>query len=552
MAIGTSYCIGLWGLKAYIIQVQAFTSNGLPYFSIIGLPDTSLGEARERVKSACTVTGFSWPQTRVTVNLSPASLPKSGSSFDLAIAASILASSRAIDPSCLADSLLIGELNLDGSIMPVRGILPMLLFAKKSGLRTVYLPEANLAEARLVEGMNLIGLSHLSQFIANCHPNAELSATMGKRFGNLILKAPVAASQEWERILPFKQRSFPPDFSDSSDALNEDLQVLDFTQVIGQEQAKEALVVAAAGGHHLIMTGPPGAGKTMLAKRLPTILPPLDPQERIEVASIKSLCGTLQANSMDFLPPFEAPHHTASVPSLIGGGNGFAHPGAITRAHHGVLFMDEAPEFSTACIQALREPLENGVISLSRSMGTTFYPARFQLVMAANPCPCGFNWGNGERCTCTPRQRQKYWGRLSGPIMDRIDLHIPVGSPSMITAETTRRLLEKDSQAVADDRYSSSRMRDRVIEARNHASRRFDAFPWSTNAQAPGGWLREATPVLCLRMVNSALHKQDLSMRGADRVLRLAWTLSDLAGRNKPTEEDILQAMDLRLGGIDG
>ena len=332
MAIGTSYCIGLWGLKAYIIQVQAFTSNGLPYFSIIGLPDTSLGEARERVKSACTVTGFSWPQTRVTVNLSPASLPKSGSSFDLAIAASILASSRAIDPSYLADSLLIGELNLDGSIMPVRGILPMLLFAKKSGLRTVYLPEANLAEARLVEGMDLIGLSHIGQFIANCHPNAELSATMGKRFGSLILKGPLAASQEWERVLPFKQRSCPPDFSDSSDALNEDPQVLDFDQVIGQDQAKEALVVAAAGGHHLIMTGPPGAGKTMLAKRLPTILPPLDPQERIEVASIKSLCGTLQANSMDFLPPFEAPHHTASVPSLIGGGNGFAQPGAITRA----------------------------------------------------------------------------------------------------------------------------------------------------------------------------------------------------------------------------
>ena len=350
MRIGSALSIGLLGLKAFTIQVQAFISPGLPYFSIIGLPDTSLSEARERVKSACTACGFTWPDTRVTVNLSPASLPKRGSLHDLAIAAAVLEAAHAIDPDATVNTLALGELNLDGTVLPVNGVLPILMHAQAQGIRRAFVPCANVDEAKLVDGVDVIGVRHLGEFMELCGGTATWS------MNDQVLAEGTGASQ---------------------DATAPQSPTLDMNQVIGQEETKWALEVAAAGGHHVLMIGPPGAGKTMLASRLPGILPQLSDSEQLEVAQIRSLCGTLGAYGITPVPPFEAPHHTASVASLAGGGSGIAMPGAITRSHGGVLFLDEAPEFSPRALQSLREPLETGLVSLSRARGTTLYPARF-------------------------------------------------------------------------------------------------------------------------------------------------------------------------------
>lgn len=352
MAIGSALSVGLIGLKAFIIQIQAFVSPGLPYFSIIGLPDTSLSEARERVKSACQASGAKWPETRVTVNLSPASMPKRGSSHDLAIAASVLSASGTIPHDCLNDTVVLGEVNLDGTVLPINGLLPILLHARDQGVCKVIVPHANLDEAALVPDVDAIGIRHVGELIE------LMGGTANYTIPDMIRD--VDANDGAMSVCP------PPG---------------DMNEVMGQETAKWALEVAAAGGHHLMMTGPPGTGKTMLASRIPGIMSPLSESEQLEVASIRSLCGTLPSYGISDVPPFEAPHHTASTASLVGGGAGLAQPGAITRAHRGILFMDEAPEFSARTLQTLREPLESGYVAISRAKGTTYYPARFQLIM---------------------------------------------------------------------------------------------------------------------------------------------------------------------------
>ena len=470
MAIGSALSVGLIGLKAFIVQIQAFVSPGLPYFSIIGLPDTSLSEARERVKSACQASGFKWPETRVTVNLSPASMPKKGSSHDLAIAASVLSAAGAIAHDCLAGTIVLGEVNLDGTVLPINGLLPIMLHAREQGIATIIVPYANLDEARLVPDVKAIGVRHVGELI----------------------------------------------------------------ELMGQQAAKWALEVAAAGGHHLMMTGPPGTGKTMLASRIPGIMSPLNETEQLEVASIRSLCGTLPGYGISDVPPFEAPHHTASTAALVGGGAGLAQPGAITRAHRGILFMDEAPEFSARTLQTLREPLESGYVAISRAKGTTYYPARFQLIMAANPCPCGYAYGNGERCTCREKDRVKYFSRLSGPILDRIDIQIEVPP------------VERISPGNAPSGDSSHAIRLRVIVARQMAQERFREFGWCCNAQATGTWLRANTSPKAIELVNRALASERLSLRGADRAMRLAWTLSDLAGKTSPGPEEMMQGISMR------
>lgn len=340
MALGTALSVGLVGLKAFVIQLQAFISPGLPFFSIIGLPDASLSEARERVKSACTASGFKWPQTRVTVNMSPASMPKRGSSHDLAIAASVLSASEFIEPDALDNTVLLGELNLDGTVLPINGLLPIMLHMKEHGMNRVVVPRANRDEAELVDGLDVMYVSHLG----------ELIELFGGRANYTVHEIHVDA----------RRRDLPE---------GNLLPVGDMNEVVGQHDAKEALKIAAAGGHHVLMTGPPGMGKTMLASRFPGILAPLNQQQQFEVASIRSLCGQLGTHGIDSMPPFEAPHHTASVASLVGGGTGLGEPGSVTRAHHGVLFLDEAPEFAPRVLQSLREPLEAGYVAVSRSKG---------------------------------------------------------------------------------------------------------------------------------------------------------------------------------------
>lgn len=505
MAIGSALSVGLIGLKAFIIQIQAFVSPGLPYFSIVGLPDTSLSEARERVKSACQASGAKWPETRVTVNLSPASMPKRGSSHDLAIAASVLSASGTIPHDCLNDTVVLGEVNLDGTVLPVNGLLPILLHARDQGVCKVIVPHANLDEAALVPDVNAIGVRHVGELIE------LMGGTAKYEIADLIR-----------------------DVNPNDDTMSTCPPPGDMNEVMGQETAKWALEVAAAGGHHLMMTGPPGTGKTMLASRIPGIMSPLSESEQLEVASIRSLCGTLPSYGISDIPPFEAPHHTASTASLVGGGAGLAQPGAITRAHRGILFMDEAPEFSARTLQTLREPLESGYVAISRAKGTTYYPARFQLIMAANPCPCGYAYGNGERCTCKEKDRIKYFSRLSGPILDRIDIQIEVPP------------VERINPGMTPSGESSHAIRLRVIVARQTAQERFHEFGWVCNAQATGTWLRANTSTKAIELVNHALASERLSLRGADRAMRLAWTLADLSGKTSPGPEEMMQGISMR------
>lgn len=503
--IGSASSIGFLGLRAFTVHMQAFVSQGLPYFSIIGLPDTSLSEARERVRSACQAAGFSWPQTRVTVNLSPASMPKRGSAHDLAIAASVLGAAGKISSEALERTVVLGELNLDGSVLPVPGVLPAVVHAKSQGMSRVIVPAANIEEAELVPDIAVTGVRHVGELIEllGGHAKYTLSPSHGDD-------------------LPDGERMDVPATGDMS-------------EVIGQDHTKWALQVAAAGGHHALLVGPPGAGKTMLASRLPGIMRPLGEDEQLEVASVRSLCGTLPRFGITDVPPYEAPHHTASSAALVGGGSGVAVPGAITRAHRGVLFMDEAPEFSTRALQTLREPLESGCIALSRAKGTAWYPARFLLVMAANPCPCGYAYGDGERCTCRERDRIRYFSRLSGPILDRIDIQVEVPPINEITLG--------DQGANGKD---SATMRAEVSKARDCAAERFQGYGWTCNAQADGVWLREHTSRQAVELVNRALDSGRLSLRGADRAMRLAWTLADMRGGTSPDRQDMAQGIALR------
>ncbi|MBU8983181.1 YifB family Mg chelatase-like AAA ATPase [Bifidobacterium bifidum] len=505
MAIGGSLSVGLIGLKAFIIQIQAFISPGLPYFSVIGLPDASLSESRERVKSACQASGFKWPDTRVTVNMSPASMPKRGASHDLAIAAGVLSAAGAIPHDSLEETIVLGEVNLDGTVLPIHGLLPIMLHAKERGIRRLIVPYGNEDESRLVPQMDVTCVRHVGELIELAGGRA--SYTLGAD------RATVSCTVE-----------DTPAFSGLGD----------MSEVVGQDHVKWALQVAAAGKHHLLMTGPPGSGKTMLASRMPSIMCPLTPEEQLEVASIRSLCGTLQHYGISDMPPFEAPHHTASTASLVGGGSGLAMPGAITRAHRGILFMDEAPEFSARTLQTLREPMESGYVALSRTKGTTYYPAMFQMVMAANPCPCGYAYGNGERCVCKEKDRIRYFARLSGPILDRIDIQVEVPPVSCIASSPTR------------DSIGSHVMQQQVIAARAAAGERYSKYGWGCNAEVPGSWMRANTSVKALELANRALASHRLSLRGVDRAMRLAWTLADLAGKTSPGPDEMSQGIMLR------
>jgi magnesium chelatase family protein len=488
--------ISLFGLSGQLIEVEADISSNLPSFVLVGLPDASLGEATARVRAACANSGLALPGRRITVNLAPASVPKRGSSFDLAIAVSVLAAAGVLSGDRTKDWAYIGELGLDGSILPVHGVLPSLLAGKELGQSKFLVPLGNLGEAKAVEGIEVVAFDHLT---AVAH---FLGADL--------------------RVLPGRAGSQPANAKTP--------QRLCYSDVFGQTQAIEAMVVAATGGHHLLMVGQPGSGKTMLAERLPSILPKLGNQEAIATAAVESLSGLPGAISTT--PPFRAPHHNSSATSLIGGGIGVPRPGLISLAHNGVLFLDEAPEFQQPALEALRQPLETGEVFITRAGGVAKFPARFQLVMAANPCPCGFAWDTSKRCTCVEPAKSRYLAKLSGPLLDRIDISLRVN---------------RIPKALEGDRGASSELlRERVAAARERSKFRLAKTPWTHNASVPGSYLRRHWHQPTFVKLDEALERGILSMRGYDRCMRLAYSIADLAGRAAPTVEDVSQAIYLR------
>lgn len=493
----------VFGVEAYIVHVEVDVSFGLPVFTMVGLPDASVRESRDRVRTAIRNSGFEFPPHRITVNLAPADVRKAGSSFDLPIALGVLAASGVLERRHIGDAVVLGELSLDGSVHSTRGVLPIAVASRRADMSAILLPVANASEACIVGSLKVFPVDSLAAAVT-------------------ALNSPGTAT--------IAQPSCAPTVPHEDDSG-------DFADVRGQTFGKRALEVAAAGGHNVLLIGPPGAGKTMMARRLPGILPPLTFDEALESTSIHSVAGLLSAGSgLLIARPFRAPHHTISDAALMGGGSN-PRPGEISLAHNGVLFLDEMPEFDRHVLEVLRQPLEEGRVTIARAARTVAFPARFVLIAAMNPCPCGFLGDPARPCRCTPMQVMRYRGRISGPMRDRLDLVVEV--PAVPAQELAERAEGEPSAAI----------RARVLQARTRQRERFLGSRHRTNAEMHGRAITRHCQLdsSARRLLASAVERLALSARGYDRVLKVSRTIADMHGSETLTAAHLAEALQYRL-----